>query len=84
MKNDINFVKREVETILRSKLMTKINEFEDNIAIVLSSEIPDYDASMCSDDYKTMDEHDILILEAVNKIIESEIKVLFDNVKESD
>lgn len=89
MNTNIQESKIIIENIVRmniNNILTKhvLEEYGDNLAILLQSNHSEYDASWCAEDgsCKEIDQLEQTIKEAANNITKAYIKVLFANAKE--
>lgn len=86
---DINSSKEIIENIVQLNINNILNkhvleEYGDNLAILLQSNHSEYDASWCAEDgsCKEIDQLEQTVKEAANNITKAYIKVLFANAKE--
>lgn len=86
---DINSSKEIIENIVQLNINNILNkhvleEYGDNLAILLQSNHPEYDASWCAEDgsCKEIDQLEQTVKEAANNITKAYINVLFANAKE--
>lgn len=89
MNNNIQESKTIIENTVRmnvNNILTKyiLEEYGDNLALLLQSYHPEYDASWCAEDgpCKEIDQLEQTIKEAANSITKAYINVLFANAKE--
>lgn len=74
--NKIHDIQEEVAIELRRKVEKLIEELEDNLAIVMTSDIKKYNADWCGEEnHKSIEAKET----AVNNLVNAELEVLFGN-----
>lgn len=80
--NDINEIKNEIRKKLKRDISNLIENYEDNLAMVIASEYKEYSVDYCADspnDGNTA-KYATDISDCIDKIVENELNILFVNV----
>ena len=70
-------IRGEVETYLYERIYNLLEELTDNLAVVLMSEVPGYDADWCAEGQS--ESYEAYIAQAVNMIVDSKMDQVFEN-----
>ena len=82
--NNIEEIKTKVREKLKQDIVQLIEEYESNLAIVLTSEISEYSPEWCAETPTdgNADEYNQEISEYIDAIVDNELAILFTHAKE--